>query len=231
MELEAFRAAIATPGAGALALAFTAGLVFSVNPVAVAAIPVSLAYVTRHRTPTTAARFAGAFVAGMIATHALLGLIAGLGGEWASAMLGRHWGLVLGPLLVVLGLAWLGWPRLPLPQIAVRARPATSIAGAAALGGAFSVAVCPACTPALAVLLGVAAGAGSAAFGLALAVAFALGRAVPLALGALGLGWMESSRALAPLGRAFEIAGGATLVAVGLYLLNAYFFVIPALAA
>lgn len=230
MDLESFHAAISTPGMGALALAFVAGVLFSVNPVAIAAIPVSLAYVTKHRTPATAARFAGAFVVGMIATHAALGLAAGLGGEWVQVALGRYWGLVLGPLLVLLGLAWPGWLRLRLPRVAVRARPVTSAAAAAAIGGAFSVAVCPVCTPTLAVLLGVAAGAGSAAFGLALATAFALGRAVPLALGAIGLGWLEALAPLARLGRAFEIAGGVTLVAAGLYLLNAYLFVFPELA-
>lgn len=230
MDIESFRTAIADPGAGAFAFAFAAGLLFSLNPVAVAAIPVSLAYVTRRRTPAAAAQFAGAFVLGMIAIHAALGLAAGFGGAWAQDAIGRHWSLVLGPLLIVLGLAWPGWLRLPLPRIAVRARRATSVAGAAALGGAFSVAVCPACTPTLAILLGVAAGTGSAAFGLALATAFALGRAVPVALGAVGLGWLEALRPLARFGRAFEIAGGVTLVAAGLYLLNSYLFVFPELA-
>jgi cytochrome c-type biogenesis protein len=231
MEVGTFGAAIAAPGVGAFAVAFAAGLLFSVNPVAIAAIPVSLAYVTKHRTTATAARYVCAFVLGMIGTHALLGLVAGFGGEWVKDALGRHWGLVLGPLLVVLGLAWPGWLRLPVPQVAVRARPAASAAGAAALGGAFSVAVCPVCTPTLLVLLGVAAGSGSALFGLALATTFALGRAVPLALGAIGLGWLEESARLARFGRAFEIAGGVALVAAGLYLLNAYLFVVPALAA
>jgi cytochrome c-type biogenesis protein len=230
MDVESFRAAIATPGAGALALAFAAGLLFSLNPVAVAAIPVSLAYVTRHRTPATAARFAGAFVLGMIAVHALLGFAAGLGGSWAQQAFGRTWALVLGPLLIVLGLAWPGWIRLPLPAPPIRARRAGSFAGAAALGGAFALAVCPVCTPTLAVLLGVAAGLGSASFGVALAVAFALGRAVPLAIGAIGLGWLEALRPLARWGRALEIAGGAVLVAAGAYLLTAY-FLIPAPAA
>jgi cytochrome c-type biogenesis protein len=137
---------------------------------------------------------------------------------------------VLGPLLILLGLAWPGWLRLPLPGVPIRARRATSVLGAFALGAAFSVAVCPVCTPTLAVLLGVAAGVGSAAFGLALALAFALGRAVPLAIGAVAVGWLEALRPLARLSRGFEIAGGVLLVLSGLYLLNAYFLVIPELA-
>jgi cytochrome c-type biogenesis protein len=231
MELEPFRAAIAAPGWPALALSFGAGFLFSFNPVALAAIPVSLAYVTKSRSAPAAAAFAAAFVLGMIAVHAALGLAAGLGGEWVQNAFGRYWGLVLGPLLVVLGLAWPGWVRVPLPAPVIRARRATSLAGASALGAAFAFAVCPVCTPTLVVMLGVAAAVGSAIFGLALALAFALGRAVPLLIGALAVGWLEALRPLARLGRAFEIAGGLLLVVSGLYLLNAYFLVFPELAA
>jgi cytochrome c-type biogenesis protein len=35
---------------------------------------------------------------------------------------------------------------------------------------------------------------------------------------------------LAPYRRIFEMAGGVTLIASGLYMLNAYFFWVPALA-
>ena len=70
----------------------------------------------------------------------------------------------LGPLLIILGLAWPGWIKLRLPQVALRARRATTVWGAGALGAAFAVAVCPICTPTLVVLLGVAAGVGSVTF-------------------------------------------------------------------
>src|SRR5258708_29477093 len=116
---------------------------------------------------------AGAFVLGMLLVLVALGAIAGLGGLWVQKLLGRYWGLVLGPLLIVLGLAWPGWIKLPLPQIALRARRATSIWRAGALGAAFAVAVCPFCTPALVVLLGVAAGVGSVTFGVLPPLAFA----------------------------------------------------------
>jgi cytochrome c-type biogenesis protein len=99
------------------------------------------------------------------------------------------------------------------------------------LGAPFAVAVCPACTPALVVLLGVAAAIGSPLVGLVLAVAFALGRAVPIAVGAWTIGALEGMNALAGWRRAFEIAGGAALIASGLYLLNAFFVWIPELAA
>jgi len=171
------------------------------------------------------------FVLGMILAHVLLGLAAGLGGAWVQSLIGRHWGLVLGPLLILMGLAWPGWIKLPIPQIPIRARRAASTWGALALGASFSVAVCPACTPALVVLLGIAAGVGSPLFGVLLLLAFALGRTVPVIVGASAVGWLEGLKGLRHSQRAFEIAGGVILILSGLYMLNAYFFVIPELAA
>lgn len=138
---------------------------------------------------------------------------------------------MLGPLLIVLGLAWAGWVRVPLPRIAFSARRATSMWGAAALGAAFSVAICPFCTPALVVLLGVGASVGSVAFAVSLLFAFAVGRAVPIVLGAWAVGALESMKPLARYQRVFELAGALVLILMGLYMLNAFFIFIPQLAA
>lgn len=231
MDIETLTAALSQPSAASFGIALAAGFLFSFNPVALAAIPVSLAYVTKARERRTALLFGAAFVIGILVTHALLGAIAGLGGAWVQRLVGRYWGLVLGPALILLGAMWPGWIKISLPALPLRATRANTAWGAFILGGAFSIAVCPACTPALVVLLGVAATTGSAAFGLALLVAFAAGRAVPILLGATAVGWLEN---LKPLGRyrhAFEVAGAVVLILAGLYMLNAYFFVIPALAA
>jgi cytochrome c-type biogenesis protein len=214
-----------------LAVGFTTGLIFSFNPVALAAIPVSLAYVTKSREQRLAVHYAAAFVVGMILVHVVLGAIAGFGGMWVQKLLGRYWGLVLGPLVIVLGLSWAGWVRLPLPQIAIRARRATTMWGAGALGAAFAVAICPFCTPALVVLLGVAAGLGSVFYGVVLLLAFALGRALPILLGGWALGALESMKPLGQYQRAFEVVGAVVLILMGLYMLNAFFIVIPQLAA
>jgi len=94
----------------------------------------------------------------MIVAQVLLGFIAGLGGSWAANLVGRQWGLLLGPVLIILGLMWPGWVRIPLPAMfAPRMKRPTTIWGAFALGFVFSVAVCPVCTPALVILLGAAA--------------------------------------------------------------------------
>lgn len=231
MEAEALRQAVAQAGIGALWVGFLTGLVFSFNPLALAAIPVSLGYVTASRTPRQAMLYGGLFILGMLLTHVALGLIASLGGVWGQQLLGREWGLVLGPLLIVLGLIWLGWLRVPLLRLPLRAKPVTAGWGAFVLGMPFSLAICPLCTPALVVLLGVAAGIGSPAFGITLLLAFALGRAVPIILGAAAVGWLENLAGLNRFRRVFEAVGGGLLVLSGLYLLDAYFFVVAGFVA
>ena len=61
-------------------------------------------------------------------------------------------------------------------------------------------------------------------------LAFALGRALPIALGAGAVGGLDRLRPLARHQRAFDILGGVALIVMGLYMLNAYFFVVPSLA-
>lgn len=230
MDIDTLRHAIEHAGLLALGAGFGAGLVFSFNPVALASIPVSLAYVTKARSAQQSAVFAVSFTAAMILVQTLLGFIAGLGGSWAAGLVGRQWGLLLGPVLIILGLMWPGWVRVPLPSFVPRVKRPTTIWGAFALGAVFSIAVCPVCTPALVILLGAAAAIASPLFGAVLLLAFSLGRAIPIALGAWAAGWLENLSVLSKYQKGFEIAGAATLIASGLYMLNAYYFWIPELA-
>lgn len=231
MDLDALRSTLEQANAASLGIGLLTGFLFSFNPVALAAIPVSLALVTKAHSPQRAVLYGGMFILGMVLTHAVLGLVAGLGGSGLQRVFGREWGLVLGPFLILLGLMWPGWVKVSWPNARFKPRPAASAWGAFALGAPFSVAVCPFCTPALVILLGVAAGIGSPVFGTVLLVSFALGRAVPIILGAGAVGWLESLKGLRDYQSAFEIAGGLILIAAGLYMLNAYFMVIPGLAA
>ena len=231
MDLNALQATLEQASLASLGLGFAAGFLFSFNPVALAAIPVALAYVTKAHETRRAVRFGAMFIAGMVVIHVFLGFSAGLGGQWVQQLLGREWGLVLGPVLILLGLLWPGWIKLPLPSIAFRAKRAQTGWGAFMLGIPFSLAICPACTPALIILLGVATSIGSPWFGALLLLAFALGRAVPIILGAWAVGWLENLKPLANIQKSFEIVGGILMILSGLYLLNAYYFFIPALAA
>lgn len=230
VDAEWLRQTVEQSRYASVGIGLLAGFFFSLNPVAVAAIPVSLAYVTGARERPTALRFGTFFILGLILTHVLLGIAAGWGGRWVEQLLGRYWGLVLGPLLIVMGLLWPGWIKLPLPAPSFRGRRVTGSWGAFALGVPFSVAICPTCTPALVALLGVVAAIGSPVLGATILLAFAVGRAIPIGLGAWAMGWLETLKPLARYQRAFDVFGGVLLVLAGLYMLNAYYFFVPELA-
>lgn len=230
MEIEALRHTLEQAGVVAAVASFLTGLFFSFNPVAVAAIPVTLAYVTKAREKRTALAYGAMFILGLILTHVVLGLIAGFGGRWVEGVIGRFWGALLGPILILLGLIWTGWLRVPLPRLSFRAQKVTGLWGAFTLGIPFSVAVCPFCTPAIIVILGVVASIGSPVFGAIVMLAFALGRAIPIAFGALAISSVKHLKLFNRYQQLFNVSGGVLLIASGLYLLNAYYFLIPALA-
>ncbi len=236
IDPDSLKAILAEASLAGIGLAFLAGFVFSFNPVSFAAIPVVLAYVTKThgapspQTPNAKARRAlllgASFVAGMLLTHAVLGGAAALGGDWAQKIMGRHWGLLLGPLLILLGLMWPGWLKIRLPWLALRGKRVSGPWGAFLLGIPFSVAVCPFCTPALLVSLTASAAIGSVSFGAGLLLAFAAGRSIPIIIGAWSMGWLESLRVFSRHQKRVEIVAGVILIVTGLYLINEYLFVI-----
>ncbi len=209
-----------------IGIAFLAGFIFSFNPVSFASVPVMLAYVTKAHEEKRALLMGGAFVLGMLVTHVTLGVAAALGGEWVKGIMGREWGLLLGPLLIVMGLMWAGVLNIRFPWFGVRGRKVTGIGGAFLLGIPFSVAVCPFCTPALLVTLTASAAIGSVSFGFVLLLAFATGRSIPIILGAWSMGWLESLQMLSRYQKRLEVLAGVVLLLTGLYLLNEYFYII-----
>ncbi|HEB81892.1 MAG TPA: cytochrome C biogenesis protein [Gammaproteobacteria bacterium] len=226
LEKESLRNALLGAGLPAIGIAFLAGFIFSFNPVSFASIPVVLAYVTRAREKRQALTLGGAFIAGMILTHVVLGMAAASGGEWAKTIMGRQWGLLLGPLLILLGLIWPGWLKLKLPWITMRGRKVSGHWGAFLLAIPFSIAICPFCAPALVVALTASAAIGSVSFGALMLLAFALGRSIPILLGAWSVGWLESLQVVGKHHHTFEIIGGVVLILSGLYMLNEYLFII-----
>jgi cytochrome c-type biogenesis protein len=231
MDIEVVHNTLEQASLASLALGVAIGFFFSFNPVALAAIPVSIAYLTKSQVPRRVALLGALFVLGMVVTHVVFGLVASLGGGWIQRLVGREWGLVLGPVALAMGLAWPGWIRLPIPRIRLRVWRTASTWGAAALGASFSVAVCPACTPALIVLLGIVAGVGSPLFGVSLLLAFGVGRAIPIVFGTTAMEWLHGRAGFSRWRRGLEIAGGLLLILSGVYMLNAYFFLVPGLAS
>jgi cytochrome c-type biogenesis protein len=226
LDRQSLEATLQHASFAGIGIAFVAGFVFSFNPVSFASIPVVLAYVTRAHEKQQALSLGGAFIVGLILTHVVLGMAAAMGGEWVKAIMGRQWGLFLGPLLIVLGLMWPGWLKLKLPWISMSGKKVTGHWGAFLLAIPFSVAICPFCAPALLVTLTASAAIGSVLFGAGLLLAFALGRSIPILLGAWSMGWLESLQVVGRHHRGFEMIGGIVLIMTGLYMLNEYLFII-----
>jgi len=225
-DIKTMKSALTEASLVGIGLGFLAGLVFSFNPVSFASIPVVLAYVTKAHEQRRAVILGSAFVVGMLLTHAALGVVTALGGEWAQKLMGRQWALLLGPLLILLGLIWPGWLKIRLPWLAVRGRKVNGVWGAFLLGIPFSVAVCPFCTPALLVTLTASSSIGSVSFGIALLTAFAIGRSIPILLGAWSMGWLESLQILTHHQKKVEVIAGVTLMLTGVYLLYEYLIVL-----
>jgi len=226
INITEFKQVLTEASWAGIGLAFLAGFVFSFNPVSFASIPVVLAYVTKAHEEKRAIFMGGAFVFGMLFTHVVLGISAALGGEWMQGIMGRQWGLLLGPVLIIMGLIWADWLNIRLPWMGMKAKKVNGLWGAFLLGIPFSIAVCPFCTPALLVTLTASAAIGSVSFGFALLLAFALGRSIPVILGAWSMGWIESLKILSRHQKTFETLAGVTLILTGLYLLNEYFFIV-----
>ena len=204
-------------------IAFIAGFVFSFNPVSFASVPVMLAYVSKSHDKRKGLILAGAFIVGLITTHVVLGIIAALGGEWVQKVMGREWSWVLGPILIIMGLMWSGIIKIRLPWFGMKAHKVSSLWGAFLLGIPFSIAICPFCTPALMVALTASTAIGSVPFGGALLFAFAIGRSIPVALGAFGMGWLENFKVLSRHQRFFEVFAGVLLILAGLYVIRQYY--------
>jgi len=226
LDRQSLEATLQQASFAGIGIAFIAGFVFSFNPVSFASIPVVLAYVTRAHEKQQALSLGGAFIIGLVLTHVVLGMAAAMGGEWVKSVMGRQWGLFLGPLLIVLGLMWPGWLKLQLPWISMRGKKVTGHWGAFLLAIPFSVAICPFCAPALLVTLTASAAIGSVLFGAGLLLAFAVGRSIPILLGAWSVGWLESLQVVGRHHRGFEMTGGIVLILTGLYMLNEYLFII-----
>lgn len=211
-------------GIAGLWAALIAGFLFSFNPVSFASLPMVVAYVTKARSLRDALLFGLSFATGMILTHIVLGVGAALGGHWVEGFLGRQWGLLLGPLLILMGLVWPGWIRVPLPWLSMKGERTATAGGAFLLGIPFTVGICPVCSPGLWIGLGASAAIGSPFYGALLMLVFAIGRTLPLVIGACSVGWLESLRSLMAWRKAFETAGGVILIVTGAYMLNEYFF-------
>ncbi|MEU2347225.1 cytochrome c biogenesis protein CcdA [Modestobacter sp. NPDC049651] len=123
---------------------------------------------------------------------------------------------VLGVVVIVVGLGFLGW--LPFLQRTGRltARPSAGLAGAPLLGVVFGLGWTPCLGPTLSAVLTLSFSQGTAGRGALLAVAYCVGLGLPFVLVAVGARWaVGATTFLRRHARAVTRVGGAVLLLIG----------------
>jgi len=211
--------AISPVALGASALA---GLAAAFGPSTYPLIPAVLGYeVALDEDRAPALKRALLIVAGMVVFDLLLGAAAGTLGEvvahWLAGNLAISYAIAAA-IMLLLGLRFMGILRFQVPSATLTVQKTGSLPWEAfALGAAFGVAACPACTPLLlAVLLGAVA-TKSALFGAVLLGLFAIGRGLPLLIVALSANAFRRMRIGIRLSRRLDVAGGWLMVGSAVY--------------
>ena len=206
----------------ALGAALLAGLGAAFGPSTYPLIPAVLGYeVALDEDRSPALKRALLIVAGMIAFDGALGAAAGVLGQVVARWLAGNLAIsyaAAAAIMLLLGLRFIGIVRFRVPSATLDVQKTRSAPWEAfALGAAFGVAACPACTPLLlAVVLGAVA-TKSALFGCLLLASFALGRGAPLLVVALSANAFRRMRIGIRMARRLDIAGGWLMVASALY--------------
>ncbi|HWS57027.1 MAG TPA: cytochrome c biogenesis protein CcdA [Actinotalea sp.] len=180
------------------------------------AAPVTLAEVSRSRMVTGVALFVGGFTLVFVAFGVLAGSLGGALLAWSDVLT-----RVLGVVVVLMGLAFLGWVPIAQRERRLHLAPTAGLWGAPVLGVVFGLGWAPCIGPTLVAVYTLALDEASAVRGAALSVAYCVGLGLPFLLIAL---WFErSARALTFL-RTHRVAvsrlGGVMLVLVGLALVT-----------
>ena len=211
----------------ALPIAVLAGLVSFFSPCVIPLLPGYLSYVTgmgvqdleqghRGRMVLGSSLFVLGFTAVFVAGGALFGA---LGGQLLEHR--RTFMIVMGVVVILLGLAFMGFVPLLQREVKVHAVPAVGLGAAPLLGALFGLGWIPCISPTLGAVLTLAGTEGTAARGALLSAAYCVGLGLPFIAAALAFErftrattWIRRHQ------RAVMIAGGGMLVVVGLLLVT-----------
>ncbi|KAA1422151.1 cytochrome c biogenesis protein CcdA [Mumia zhuanghuii] len=216
----------------AAAVALLAGLVSFFSPCVVPLLPGYLSYVSGMTAAEVAADeksvrqrgrlFAGAalFVLGFSAVFVSYGVLFGSIGLELRAY-ERPISIVMGIVVILLGLAFMGFVPLLQRDVRIHAVPSVGLAVAPLLGVLFAIGWTPCIGPALGAVLGLAYTEGTAGRGAFLTFVYCVGLGIPFLLAALAFSrfaratmWVRRHQ------RAISLVGGGLLVVVGVLLVT-----------
>jgi cytochrome c-type biogenesis protein len=214
----------------AVPIAIAAGLVSFFSPCVVPLLPGYLSYMTgvgvqdlesanRGRMLLGSSLFVLGFTVVFVTGGMLFGSIGAELGQYQ-----RQISIVMGIVVIVLGLVFMGFIPLMQREYKIHAVPAVGLGVAPLLGAVFGLGWLPCISPTLGTVLTLANTEGTAARGAFLSLTYCLGLGIPFVLAALGfrrfmraLGWFKQHQ------RAVSIAGGVMLVLVGVLLTTGWY--------
>lgn len=214
----------------AAGLAFAAGIISFLSPCVVPLVPGYLAYVTgltgtisqlqsrsRRRIVLLGTTL---FVLGFSLVFMLYGALFGELGSWLV-----RWGLaierVLGVLIILLGVGYLGGFRWLMREVRLPINPARGLWGAPIVGVVFAVGWTPCIGPTLAAVQAMAFSQSDAAKGATLSLIYSLGLGLPFILLALGFQWVTNALPkIREHQQVLTYLGGGLLIVIGLLLVS-----------